>query len=293
MEIFTTLFGPLLPFLNYLRPTKSPFLLIAIIVIFCLVAPSAEMIRGSKGWLYHMPIYYLIFLTIVLSFKYEPPEANINYENDKLEQEEIDRIEIEHQFKFSRSFCVGIGLLAMYALFREKYTGNEFWFIIFYLSLILHLIVFGLYLIFRTIREENVKKYSIFQIGFLSGLFMLGSILCYKKGVWHDDSLLYNCQGTYEVVVEDAANQSRYKSQYGGVLRRKKQIKEELKKCIDSPKFQNQQGYILEVDPVTYKKAIDWKVISAFILLISWAVYMIFWIIRLKNIVSFNVTVKD
>jgi len=183
MEALTALFGSMMPFLNQLRPTKSPLVIIAVVLVAVLV--NIETFdKAIHGWMFHIPLYMIVLVTIIVAFTYTPPElTEIANGTEPGDDDAAKRTEIEQQFKFSRAFCLTMGIVCLHLMFvgdGRKNVGSTL-FVMVYAAVVLHVALFLGYTVLRTIREENVLKYAVFQLGFLTGLTLLGAVLCALK----------------------------------------------------------------------------------------------------------------
>lgn len=235
-------FGSLLPFLNHLRPTKSPLLMISVVIVVSLTVVD-RFDKAIHGWMYHLPIYFVVLVTVIVAFTYTPPEYN-ELSDDPDADEAKQKIDIEHQFKFSRAFCLGVGIICLHLMFVSGSRTNvgSTLFLIIYAAIVLHVLLFIGYTVLRNIREESVLRCSVFQLGFLTGLSLLGAVLCFKEA---SPDLANFPWGAEE-----------------SVSSRAKAIAER------------------------------WKFASSLVFLSAWAVFSAFWIVRLRKIVRFSVTIK-
>lgn len=152
--------------------------MVAIVALFCLVYPSNGMTPDALGYMYHLPIYTLLVVAAALSFVFTPPEVE-NLKEVTDDAKDV-RTEIEHQFKFARSFCLAIGLVCLFYLFDKGEPENVI-FNVNYVILLVHMAVFAFYMALRSLKEESPARYAILQMGLLTGISLLGMTLCYTK----------------------------------------------------------------------------------------------------------------
>lgn len=175
----------LLPFINLLRPTKSPHLLIFLTGIICIELFARVGAPDLAQWLFHLPVYAILTIALILSFYYRPPEISGLYQDptDDTSLEDAQpkdvAIEVDHQFKFARAFCLVGGIVSLY-LFATQFNSDIFLYtMITYAIILFHLAVFLFYMAFRTLKEEGMERFSIYQIGFISGIVLMALSVSY------------------------------------------------------------------------------------------------------------------
>lgn len=169
-----------------MRPNKSPFIIVFIALVFCLVFPEP----GFAGGFYYLPIYILAVILQTMSLLYKPSSADFILEPNEAADDpikEIERIEeIDQTIKFSRSFCLAGGLISLYFLGGAFTLENVEYFLPIYLAILLHLTVFVIYLSFKHVYGEIFGRHSIFQIGLITGITLVGISLTFQKVTWSD-----------------------------------------------------------------------------------------------------------
>ncbi|MGC3938451.1 hypothetical protein ACOTTU_11675 [Roseobacter sp. EG26] len=178
----------LLPLINMLRPTKSPHLLIFLSGIVCIELFAVVGAGELANQLFHFPIYAILTIALILSFYYRPPEISGLHHNpardsgaETEEQPQDLSVEVEHQFKFARAFCLVAGIVSLYFFAGQLNEDLFVYTAISYVIIIAHLMVFVFYMIFRTLKEEGMHRYSIYQIGFITGIVLIALSLSYTK----------------------------------------------------------------------------------------------------------------
>ncbi len=304
-----TTFASTLPFLKYLRPANSPFLIIVFVGIIAITNSGQLNINEVSSYFFYIPIYIVLISTTLMSFAYKPADADILLKQDSEEYNE-KIAETDNLFKFSRSVGLSASIVSLYLLFYIKPSG--FIFILTYIFIAINLIVFSVYLFFRTIQEESPSKSGVFQIAFLTAGFLVGGVsLANKTNIW-DGHLWTSCsavvvldrdeskkkfneakiladQGSgvdygvdeYETLDEYLAGLSFFSDKY-----------EDKDNCTDVVSEDYERDYLIfNVDKTIHY--LDWQFISYIILFICWTSYMLFWIIRLKDILKISVTISD
>jgi hypothetical protein len=183
------------PLLDYLRPTKSPYLVIALaaVIVTCYVLSSAKSPELLYRPDYFLPIYLILIVVIPLSLKaaqinfnrdlvtvIEPPDlldsapvvAPVDLVNNAKFENDLDSV-----FKFSRAFGLAAGVIMMYLYYSHDKPWNTF-IIIGYTIIIIHMITFTFYLIFRHFHSEEQTDINLFQIAFITVTLFCGAAFC-------------------------------------------------------------------------------------------------------------------
>ncbi|NOC83503.1 hypothetical protein GS610_08660 [Ruegeria sp. HKCCD6228] len=301
-EPITALAAPLMPFLDYLRPNKSPYVLVSVAILTCLLLPQNTLFESPFGWMYHIPIYCVIACTVVLSFLYRPPEVvrhnakasgHLVTTTNLTEVSDDSMVDMDHQLKFSRSFCLICGLVSLYILFKSESRPFFEIFTVLYFVIVFHIAVFMGYLLFRSLREESINKFAVFQIGFITGISLLGTALSYDQINKNDYSILSNCTQNSLLILDNNENIARFEEERGIFLDGMPIPPEDqgfppaetaYTKC-DTPETVVFSGYLYEIDPKDITKRIDWKATNTIIFAIAWLAFMLFWVLRLKKFI--------
>lgn len=298
-----TTFASALPFLNYLRPANSPFLIIVFVGILAITNSGELAIVGMSEYFFYIPIYVVLLSTTFMSFFYNPPDADELIDN-KSEDYKEKLIETDNLFKFSRSIGLSASIVSLYLLFKYYGYGQGFIFILTYSFIITNLIVFSIYLFFRTIQEESPNNTAIFQIAFLTAGFLVGGVsLANKTNVW-DEHFWTSCTATVALDREKSNEiflQSKNSNQGYYMLKKYDSLDDYLKglQILEKPDYENsdcttvnsedinESGLIYKIDIKTH--VLDWQFISYIVLFLCWLSYILFWIIRLKDILRVKI----
>lgn len=209
MDPLASTIGAILPFLNYLRPSKSPYLLISIVLSILLVIYGSEYQGNLYDFLYRAPIYGTLLFILYMSFRFVPEELEIiKNEKDAEKIAEIQR-EMDAQYKFSRSIIICASLIAIFSVFSSGQFGHFLHFA-FYTSVIINIALFYLYMFFRNIKEENPFKYAIFQISFMMSTFIIASSFILAMVDIFDQRLFFNTIEAVDDVTGDVQLLSVY-----------------------------------------------------------------------------------
>lgn len=174
------------PFLDYLRPTKSPYLVVifvAVVVLSIKVGSSkpADLDRPD----FFVPIFLMIAITVALSLLFRRKAAeevptgatttetlpgdttgqisNAKYEND-----------LDGVFKFSRALCLAAAAVMLYVYVDKKLSDNLF-VQISYAMILVQMATFLTYMTFRHFKDEDLSNMNIFQVAFITAVFFAGS----------------------------------------------------------------------------------------------------------------------
>ena len=259
MDPISSAIGAILPFLNYLRPSKSPYLLISLVVAIILV--SYEQNYGAELFniMARLPVYFILIFIVFMSFRFVPEEiVHLREERDEEKIKEIES-EIESQYKFSRSIIISCSLIAIYLIFSRK-NFNNLMSLLFYTSILINLLIFIGYMFLRNIKEESPAKYAIFQISFMMSTFIIASALIVGNIGFQDGSIIY------------AFNSLEIPTGRNSLLMQTADL-----------------GLPVEGAAQALSGQIDWNFFDFLLLWISWMFYMVFWMIRLRKIVQFTV----
>jgi hypothetical protein len=178
-------------FAKYFKLSRSPYLLSGILCVFAILSMADIREARSIFFLGFIPCGAIFSFLAVLCFYFKPSES----QNMAEAAEEIDE-----QFKFSRTFCIGTGVLLLtYLLY--KLIGADFFqnpiplmptmpsqpiqpglfFYITYVLCLIHLSIFSIYTLFRTIKEEDPIQISLFQITFFTVAVLWGVVYSCTK----------------------------------------------------------------------------------------------------------------
>ena len=292
-------------FFGYLRPDRSPFVFIFVASLITMNLIQSVDLPGLKGWLFHLPIYIVLSVSVFLSFYFRSPDA-IDYEkkelqyspeNDELTQENVgsgdEDLERSNlfQIKFSRAFCISISILSLYFIIQEEIYANIHQFVMIYVMILIYISIFMTLFSKDRVSDRSTFRFSVFQIGILTGLSLLGAALSFKDVVSEDRRVYQNC--TYGINFQDGEknqidpkldelqisinyNQSDSAWRYNYILRDCRAIPELLNQ-IDEPDLNLQDDFVTEI-----QIEIDWKSLNVLVFIVFSSCYAMFWLRRLK-----------
>jgi hypothetical protein len=87
--------------------------------------------------------------------------------------------EIDDQFKFSRAACLSVGVISLVVLYSRRHIYFEDSDLIFwaaYVLCLLHIVTFLIYLVFKSIKEDEIENISVFQIGLFTAVTLFGVV---------------------------------------------------------------------------------------------------------------------
>jgi hypothetical protein len=173
-------------FIDYLRPTKSPYLVVILIAVGVICFKVGVSPRNSDlGSLpigerldapgFFLPIFVIIFAMVPLSLirKSKTDDelkeaakdaiANAKYEND-----------LDGVFKFSRALCLAIAAIMLFVYYNSPLSDN--WYATLgYWIIIAQLITFLSYMAFRHYVADDISNIGLFQISFITAVLFAGS----------------------------------------------------------------------------------------------------------------------
>ena len=155
-----TTFAALAPIIDYLRPTKSPYLMMVIFGIMALTK-TADLFFGKEEWLM-MLIPQFIALIIFTVFSYYGREVEINGES------------INDQLGFSRAITIATAVMCL-VIGASSVTGTGALFNIVYTTCLTQLFVFLVYTAARLIKEESSLDFNFFQFAVITSALLVGA----------------------------------------------------------------------------------------------------------------------
>lgn len=159
---------------EYIRPSKSPYLIIIVTGCICLVSLARRI--GDDSWVYvSLPIFICLPVLTILSFF------------SKLSVEE----NIDEQLKFSRAVCLASAIICL-VVGSIELEENKVLFWVNYHATLIQLIVFVLYIIIREIREETESQLNFFQFSLVTSTYLGVATFCMTKIKANDDSIINN-----------------------------------------------------------------------------------------------------
>ncbi|MCP4254609.1 MAG: hypothetical protein GY775_14645 [Candidatus Scalindua sp.] len=162
------------PFIEYLRPAKSPYLLMVIFGIVAIIL-TGKFFHESDKWLM-LATPQFIALIVFFAFAY--------YGKDKHTE-----IVQEDQLKFSRALSIAVALicLAFGAKEVEKYDAL---FYIIYVICVFQLVIFSIYTAARLIQEENPSSFNFFQFSCITSAFLVGATFSISELTYTNESYM-------------------------------------------------------------------------------------------------------
>lgn len=287
---------------NYFKPSKSPYLIVLGALGYVLTRTEWQDEDGVKTltppavWdIVMYPVLIAGLVVVILSFYFVPIELKLWQEKSDKEKEAVQE-DIENQFKFARSVGVATGILSLYIIGSEA-RAADIWFYLMYGAALLQLAVFLFYLAIRNFKEEQPAKILIFQIAVMTCAFLLFSTLNFKHATPGDGAILSNCEAQFEPIekksllpepTENATDDEREK-----IVETNSKIETfnsglTKRDCSTaSPTLINGSSYrYIDSSLVGH---IDWPAVNFLYCLAIWAVYFLFWIVRLRSILKIEI----
>lgn len=280
-----TLMGP---FLEYLRPTKSPYLLIvmsAVMVMCVYIHDHTKVGRFNYGSTYapelFLPIYLVIICVIPLSFivrdASKPPttvnsdsldakqiippssigETSISTEPPTLANAKYEN-DLDSVFKFSRAIGIASALIMAYVYVESRRIWDIFS-ITGYSIIILQIVTFMLYMTVRQFHGEDLTDTNVFQIAFITTTLFCGATYTALKTDTNTSELFYRCHEMHISVIG--------------------QLKEKVIPGCNIMEETDIRRIVSIFRP-------DFCQITFLFLALCWVVYEIFWICLLYRIVN-------
>jgi len=147
------------PFIEYLRPAKSPYLLM---IIFGTVTSvlTANFFTKEDEWLMLAAPQFLA-LVAFFAFAYYGRDGHTD-------------VEQEEQLRFSRAVSIAAALMCL-ALGSKSVSGKDALFNLNYAVCIFQLGVFSIYAAARLFKEEKISDFNFFQFSFITSVFLVGA----------------------------------------------------------------------------------------------------------------------
>lgn len=258
-------------FIDYLRPTKSPYLVVILIAagVVCLrvgLQPNDPILRAmtlperldTPG--FFLPIFIIIFAMVPLSLMHKArlavvPDSSASVENAKYEND------MDGVFKFSRALCLAIAAIMLYVHFKNPIADN--WYsTLGYAIILAQLGTFLGYMAFKHAAVEDVSNIGLFQIALITAvLFASSTFLATEIRTSHEDLHYFYYCNHQNIQFEDSEGYEQFK-------------------CNEDPPPERGQ--------IVYKTQFfrpDFLQISFAVLSICWLIYEIFWLNALRQMV--------
>ncbi len=257
------------PFLDYLRPTKSPYLVIQFVAVLvtCFKVTHQDPDPASYDVpRFFLPIFLLVLALVPLSFIRRDflAQAQSNATSDSSTEVINSKYEndLDSVFKFSRALCLASAVVMLFVYFQNPPADN--WYAtIAYAMIIVQMITFLLYTAFRHFKGEDLSNVNLFQIAFITAVFFVGSAFLGTqiKNTEPTFHYMYYCQ-TKTMAFADT------------------NIAPIVSKCNDSPAHSEDSSNI------TLQYSLDYRQISFLLFAVCWLIYELFWLKILFNMVS-------
>ena len=171
--------SPLLPLIEFLRPSRSPHLVSSIIGSgsVCFLLFDHGNVTDYEFLLVAIPVYFTLLLIMVFSFR---DKSSADPDED-----------IENHFRFSRALGIGTAIFAMGLVVVIFPQSGGLYFYLCYLAALTQLITFVFYSLVRLVREESRNDGRIFQISFMMFIFLIVATFCFAVGSEHDGMVQY------------------------------------------------------------------------------------------------------
>lgn len=181
MSVFAGV-GVLVPLLEYLRPSKSPYLITAVSGMGALMTATQFLADEpvERGLALCAP-FYIILPVITLMSCYSKFEVSDDIEHN--------RREVEHQLKFARAISISAAMFCLVGS-GAVLEFRELAFYLFYFACITHMFIFLVYMAFRSVREEKVLRFNFFQFSFITTGYLFAAGSCFALAEEKDDVYL-------------------------------------------------------------------------------------------------------
>ena len=172
--------------LEQFKPSRAPYLLAASIgCLFIGLALESPTLTFSQKLMVVVPIYVFVAFLALLSFYFKPFEDE-SVETNKTEIEK----DVDTQFKLARTTGLIVGIASLYTI-ADRRADVDTIYVALWSIVIIHCIIYLIYILFRNIKEESYKNRAYFQLSFLTSLFLFLSVFAGSKITPHLGSYLY------------------------------------------------------------------------------------------------------
>lgn len=176
-----TALAALAPFVEYLRPKRSPYLLVVFFGIAGVVLGSGlfqeRFDDRHEFYLLFVPVAGVLLLLTFFSFMHSVLSGG-----------DLPAEEVDEQLKFSRSICISMAIMCLVLgcwVASERLPDWVFYF--HYAVCILQILVFVVYSAARLKYEEPASGLNNFQIALVTTLYLIAATICMgliNFGVW-------------------------------------------------------------------------------------------------------------
>ena len=173
---------PLLPLIEFLRPSRSPHLVASAIGVFAtcyLLDFVDDSVSDGEFILFAIPVYFTLLLIVFFSFKdISVPELE----------------DVENHFRFSRAMGIGSAILAI-AMIVVLMNEDDRYYRLAYSCALVQLVTFILYSLIRLIKEESSADIRIFQISFMMFIFLIAGVFCLNGAIDTEEGIFFTSDG--------------------------------------------------------------------------------------------------
>lgn len=170
------------PFIEYLRPAKSPYLLMVIFGTVTTVLTSMFFKTNDEWLMLIVPQY--IALIVFNTFAY-------------LGREEHTESEQEEQLRFSRAVSIAAALMCL-AVGAKEVIGKDALFNFNYFACLFQLVVFSIYAAARLYKEEKSINFNFFQFSFITSAYLVGATVSISQIGYEDQTYMFLTVGENE-----------------------------------------------------------------------------------------------
>ena len=167
------------PFLEYFRPSRSPYLIVILFGISGIVYLGFSQELIGKWYSISIPLAAVLCLLTYFTL--------ISQNSEIIEQTEKDT---EGELKFSRAICISIGILCL--IFGcEELVDNDLAYSFHYVICLCQVTIFVIYTAVRIKREEPATAASPnhFQIALVTSAYLIGATICVQHADFSLDDL--------------------------------------------------------------------------------------------------------
>ncbi len=259
------------PFLDYFRPSKSPYLLATGACAFAICAQLELQWPHKLGpGYYFIPLYILLCFLITLSLSFGQHGAPHEHQADQLSSNsDSDGI-----FKFSRVLGLSLGAIMFYYFWNNN-PNNGFIFWTTYWIILIHLSTFILYMTFRHFKEEDSSNIAVFQIALMSAIVFACAVYTGTRIKDSDLVPLQRCGNITYTLRVDGSN-----TVVVGPIDCAT-AEEHLRDRANDTRFE-----IISKNTVS---APDFRQMSFLVFVIAWLVYEFYWLRRLVKMLYIRV----
>ena len=253
------------------KPARSPYLLTAALgTLFISFALDNEEIEIGKKLLILVPIYVIISVIAILTFRFKPFEEK-DVTPERMVELEID---IDTQFKLARIAGLVTGIACLY-LVTVRRDEIDIYYILSYLMILIHCVVYLIYTMFRNIKEESFNNKSYFQLSFMTSLFLFlftfssARLPPSSRGFWWDQCgmhLVYTAQSEGP--------------QLDATIVLSRCLSNEIPRKLGINDISSFNIITLEIT----ERRISAYLVTSIVMLSLWVVYIIFWTAKIVSI---------